>query len=361
MNIEVLLSRLSKTLTPPAGKVEAVRHRAAALAFIFFAVAVALAFLGSGDLAGRRFCAPCEDQELTRELRLEGARNRQAAAEKRIEIFERALTADAYNPLFLTATQQLTTEEAARAGAKRLARQVEIPTKRQSLPRMLATLVLLVLAVGLAARAARRIKERAETVDADFARSLATGGHAATWWIAVTAWLFSTTAGVYTNILVEDRSWFTWDDFCISPGPWIVLRLTDAALALVVAHPVAMLWAAARPEGIPTTEDAFHRPSWAREYLALLRSWAIWCLLALVAIAVPWIAWVATREPEAGPFLVRLLSAAGLVGPVLLVTGRLIRNAFVIRRRLEDSLHPPPAPPAPAAEKTPTGPAFWGS
>jgi hypothetical protein len=287
----------------------------------------------NGDLAPVLWCSPCRAQHKHRAERYDTEDKRAKAARARLAVFEKALDKET-SPLFPNAREQYERESKMAKDAEHAASRYALP-RREDLPaKMIALALLTALSILLPLFFGRLVGLHADK--AGIPRELLHNWRRPYVWFASVAWVISTGCGVYTSIFASEKTWFAWDNFCIAPAAWIVLRFTELAVAFVVAAPLALLWRTGDRATIQEIRLDKYRAG-VGPYVLFLQTWSITGAVVLGIAVLPWIKWLTLSEDATVPTLIYLLSGAGVVVPVLVIVGRLIRNAIYLRADYEKS------------------------
>jgi hypothetical protein len=273
---------------------------------------------------GRR----CQDQ-LNNRQKDEDEHNRLHAESKaRLGQLETALITPG-NPAYADARTAITLEESEKHRLKRKLDALNVETVKSSLGHFLIAFPLVVVFALLAARLAAHQALAA-------LGGWSVGGKSTSWRKSYWPWVLlifciNTAREVSTSIIqTEDKSWFAWSSFCVSSEAWTLNLVTFFGVAMLVAYPAAVLWHFGRSNNRPMILDWKHKDGqWGvGRYVLFLQTWST---LSLVALVLPGALWLRTFKGDARFTSAYLLPGLVLLAAVLLISGRLIRNAILIR------------------------------
>lgn len=141
---------------------------------------------------------------------------------------------------------------------------------------------------------------------------------------------------VYTSILLEEKSWFGWNSFCISSAAWGLMIVTALGVSMVIAYPATVLWHFGKRSNRPVLLDIGHRDGkWGvGSYSLFLHTWAILSLVFLLLPSALWLRALLDR-PLSIPYL---LPPAVLFVSAIAISVRMVWNAVAVRRMYQSQL-----------------------
>lgn len=133
-----------------------------------------------------------------------------------------------------------------------------------------------------------------------------------------------------TSVLAEEKTWFGYDSFCVTPAAFVVKCIAFVASGFVSATPFTMLWCLSRRDYIPHPDMLARDGKFGAErYVEFLQTWTLWLILAPSALGIFFFRYVIVKEDLFSP--VRLIYGLGVGIIILLIIVRLIRNAVILR------------------------------
>ncbi|HBB87606.1 MAG TPA: hypothetical protein DC047_08325 [Blastocatellia bacterium] len=273
---------------------------------------------------GRR----CQEQLNNRQNDEDKYHKLQAESQARLGQLKTALITPG-DPGYAGARTAITLEESETQRLQGKLDALKVETVKSSLGHFLIAFPLVVLFALLAARLAAHQGLAA-------LGGWSVGGKSTSWRKSYWSWVLlifcvNTAREVSTSIIqTEGKSWFAWSSFCVSSSAWTLNLVLILGVAMLVAYPAAILWQFGRSNNRPMILDWQHKDGqWGiGSYVLFLQTWAS---LSLVALVLPGALWLRAFRGEARFTFVYLLPGLVLLASVLLISGRMIRNAILIR------------------------------
>ena len=276
----------------------------------------------------------CRLQNHNRLTRIEEIEARRSTSQNRLDELNKALT-EPTNPAFVEARTAIEAERIVYQDILREREAARIQTLTSFLPQFILGLLLAVLFSLIAARLASRQgskavvewREKAKHVNWRLTYSL---------WVGI-IFITHTAREVYTSILSEDKSWFGWSSFCVSSEAWSLMHLPSLGVAMVVAYPATILWNFGSRRILPPDLSLGDKDGqWGvGRYVLFLQTWSF---LSLVFLLLPGGLWLRALLHEPRFTSIYLLPSALLSASVLIIVGRMIRNAIAIRKMYQVEL-----------------------
>ena len=149
--------------------------------------------------------------------------------------------------------------------------------------------------------------------------------------------IFMTLAEISTSVLAQEKTWFGWDSFCVTPSAFIIKCIAFISFGLVAATPFTMLWCVSRRKYIPPPKPSAQDGKFgAGRYVEFLQTWTLWLILAPATLGIFWVRYVVEMEPRFSS--ARLLHGIGVGVIITLIVVKLIRNAIILRFRCYEAL-----------------------
>lgn len=277
----------------------------------------------------------CQAQLENRQFREAELNKRHEISKVRLDELEKALT-EPHNPAYIGARAAISIEENVKAIIERDQKALKVETVRDFLPHFLVGFLLVILFALMAARFAGR---QGLAAFGAWSRSGGLENWRKPYWSwVVLVFCTHTAREISTSILeTENKSWFGWSSFCVSSDAWTLNLVPALGVAMLVAYPATILWHFGRSSNRPIRLDRGHQDGqWGvGSYVLFLQTWAI---LSLAFLLLPGALWLRAflDDPRFSPAY--LLPSIFLFASVLVISGRMIRNAIVIRRTYLDEL-----------------------
>lgn len=149
--------------------------------------------------------------------------------------------------------------------------------------------------------------------------------------------VFMILSEIATSVLDQEKTWFGWDSFCVTPSAFVIKCVALISFGLVAVTPFTMLWCVSRKKYIPPAMPSARDGKFgAGRYVEFLQTWTLWLILVPATLGIVWMRYVVEKEPRFSS--ARLLYVIGPGVIITLIVVKLIRNAIILRFRCYDSL-----------------------
>jgi hypothetical protein len=249
----------------------------------------------------------------------------------RISRLEDALT-DQEGPTFAEARERLEQERVVETSLRARAERLLLRSPSSEVPKrtglLLLDMVVVLLARWLLLSTGRWCTARSEEVFEGWARP----------YVGLVAFGFAvavaTTAS--TAFFQTSKTWVSWDSFVVSPLAWGAGVSVFLGLCLVFAWPMTILYCLGRKENVPARLDLTHPDgmSGVGLYVRFLHLWTMLVLGIPLVITIGWVRFADGGQTSFDSIYLAPVLAGAATN--LLLGGRLVRNALILRHRYED-------------------------
>lgn len=267
----------------------------------------------------------CKQQLDERERKIDKAKAEISQSDTRVQEFEKALV-DKSSPYFAVSREKIEEEEGIKNKLSQQISDLQITSLAGAkvIPLLIAYVVI-AFGVGrlVLIHGSKAILVPSKATLKDWSQP---------YWLLV---LIPFIANMFTDLKASvwsvNKSWFSWDSFCICPGAWgFDSLITTFAVFMAVGYPASLLWCFSRKAYLPTKMSADAKDgAWGvGSYVLFLQTWAT---LAAFLLLIPPLLWIQFAAVAHQISAIYFLPLATLLGVVAIVDYRLIRNAVCIR------------------------------